>query len=175
MLELLRWERFRPRQVYRTEIHTVNLPKQLSLSWFLKVLPRYFVCTCHMTCIRHHILIKTDTSVFPGKAPILRLQERLSCSVHVAAAWASSLLKGKGGERLPGCKCTCGQSSLLILLFAVEQARHESPSVCYTQNSFSTAVHPAQMLCSRSGAHQRGRASLTPGHTQAYRLPILPG
>lgn len=86
MLELLRWERFRPRLVYRTEIHAVNLLKQLSLPWFLKVLPRYFVCTCHMTYIRHHILIKTDTSVFPGKAPILRLQERLSCFVLVTPA-----------------------------------------------------------------------------------------
>ena len=86
MLELLRQERFRPRQAYRTEIHAVNLLKQLSLSWFLKVLPRYFVWTCHMTYIRHHILIKTDTSVFPGKAPILRLQEQLSCFVHVTPA-----------------------------------------------------------------------------------------
>lgn len=178
MLELLRWERFRPRQVYRTEIHPVNLPKQLSLSWFLKVLPRYFVCTCHMTYIRHHILIKTDTSVFPGKAAMLRLQERLSCSVHVTAAWASSLLKGKGGDSLPGSRCTRGQLSLVTLLFAVEQAtaRHSSPSVCYTHNWFSTPVHPAQMLWSRSGVPQRRRASLTPGHifTQAYRLPILP-
>lgn len=139
MLELLRWERFRPRQVYRTEIHTVNLPKQLSLSWFLKVLPRYFVCTCHMTHIRHHILIKTDTSVFPGKAPILRLQEKLNCSVHVTAAWASSLLKGRGGERLPGSRCTCGQSSLVILLFAGEQAteRHKlTQGVLYSQLVF---------------------------------------
>lgn len=139
MLELLRWERFRPRQVHRTEIHTVNLPKQLSLSWFLKVLPRYFVCTCHMTYIRHHILIKTDTSVFPGKALILRLQEKLSCSLHTTAASASSLLKGKGGRGLPGSRCTCYQSSLVILLFAGEQAtaRHKlTEHVLYSELFF---------------------------------------
>lgn len=85
VLELLRQERFSPRRVHRTEIHTVNLLKQLSLSWFLKVLSRYFVCACHMTYIRHHVLIKMDNGIFPGKAPSSACRSSLS-------AWCMSLL-----------------------------------------------------------------------------------
>lgn len=126
--------------MYRTEIHTVNLPKQLSLSWFLKVLPRYFVCTCHMTYIRHHILIKTDTSVFPGKAPILRLQERLSCSVHVTAL---SLLPAEGERRREAARVQVPLWSSLVILLFVEQAtaRHKlTQCVLYSELvSYSSA------------------------------------
>lgn len=85
VLELPRKERFSPRRVHRTEIHTVNLLKQLSLPWFLKVLSRYFVCACHVTYIRHHVLIKMDNGVFPGKAPSSACRSSLS-------AWCMLLL-----------------------------------------------------------------------------------
>lgn len=64
-----------------------------------------------MTYIRQHILIKTDTGVFPGKAPILRPQERLSCFVHVTLPEPPPAEWGKQA-RLRGSWCTCSHLCL---------------------------------------------------------------
>lgn len=154
MLELPRQERFRPRQVYGTEIHPVNLLKQLSLSWFLKVLPRYFVCTCHMTRIRHRSLIKTDTSVFPGKAPILRLQEQLSCFVCVIPARAAFLLnragRHKGDRKGPAALVLSGRPPTCHRIFNEDLTERgtKCPSGCCTEGNscLSIAARPEQML-----------------------------
>lgn len=100
MLKLIKEGRLRPKPVHRTKIHVANLLKQLRLSWFPKTLPRYSVCTYHMTYIKYDILIKTDNSVFPSKAPSSDCRNSLAVFASHSLSEPPSFSRGKGQKSI---------------------------------------------------------------------------